>query len=70
MSVYRTLYVRTLGAVQERKLAVRDLAFASALPEARIVSILEGQARDITLTELAGLCAALGMPPAVLLQSA
>ncbi|MBT0671664.1 helix-turn-helix transcriptional regulator [Novosphingobium profundi] len=70
MSVYRTLYLRTLGAVQERKLAVPDLAFASALPEARIVSILEGKARDITLTELAGLCTALGMPPADLLQSA
>ncbi|MBH0114997.1 helix-turn-helix domain-containing protein [Novosphingobium sp. YJ-S2-02] len=70
MSVYRTLYVRTLAAVQQRKLAVRDIACASALPEARIVSILEGEARDITLTELAGLCTALGMPPAALLRSA
>lgn len=57
-------------AVQERKLAVRDVACASALPEARIVSILEGEARDITLTELAGLCAALDLPPAALLRSA
>ena len=70
MSVYRTLYVRTLVVVQERKLAVHDIACASALPEARIVSILEGEARDITLIELAGLCTALGLPPAALLQSA
>jgi hypothetical protein len=60
-SIYCILAKQVTLAVEECGMPLPDVSTESGIPEERIVEILDGQSRDITLRELAGLSLALGV---------
>lgn len=58
-NVYATLHMRAKAAAERKKLTISELSAVSTITKERLEGILEGDAREITLSELAALAIAL-----------
>lgn len=62
-----TLARNTASQCNKRGLSLKELSASTSIDEDRLISIMDGQASEITLSEIAGLSIGLGVSLAVLL---